>query len=128
MRTGPVVWFIAFATAMSTRALAQTPPVLTPEAPPVPEPIAGYANGGFYLKDPHDWFVIFPKGRLQVDWYNFLNRGDAAPGVEGNSSKDPRPKNTLFVRRARIEIQGTVLGHFDFHIAGEFASTPATGS
>src|SRR3954466_4608819 len=44
---------------------------LPPAVAPPPEPIGGYTNGGFYLRDPHDWFVIFPKGRLQVDWYNF---------------------------------------------------------
>ena len=95
--------------------------------PPPPDPLAGYANGSFYLKDPHDWFVLFPKGRLQIDGYGFLNRGDVPAGVSYNSSKDPRPKSSIFVRRARAELQGTVMGHFDFHIAGEFATTPATG-
>src|SRR5207244_381508 len=61
-------------------------------------------------------------------WFNFLNRGDAPSGVDSNAAKDPRPKDTLFVRRARAELQGTFMGHFDFHIAGEFASTPATGA
>ena len=32
------------------------------------------------------------------------------------------------MRRARVELQGTFIGHFDFHIAGEFTTTPATGS
>jgi hypothetical protein len=98
------------------------------QAPPPMLPLAGYANGNFFLRDPGDWFVIFPKGRLQVDWYNFLNRGDAPAGVIPNSSGDPRPKNTIFVRRARAEMQGTFIGHFDFHIAGEFTSTPAAGA
>jgi hypothetical protein len=98
------------------------------QEPPAMLPLAGYANGSFFLRDPHDWFVLFPKGRLQVDWYNFLNRGDVPAGVVPNSSGDPRPKDTLFVRRARIELQGTFIGHFDFHIAGEFTTTPATGS
>jgi hypothetical protein len=98
------------------------------QEPPAMLPLAGYANGSFFLRDPHDWFVLFPKGRLQVDWYNFLNRGDVPAGVVPNSSADPRPKDTLFVRRARIELQGTFIGHFDFHIAGEFTTTPATGS
>ncbi len=95
---------------------------------PQHEPLAGYANGGFFLRDPHDWFVLFPKGRLQIDWYNFLNRGATPPGVDSNASKDPRPKGGVFVRRARVELQGTMFRHFDFHIAGEYASTPATGS
>jgi hypothetical protein len=105
--------------------VAPPPPAVEPEH----QPLAGYANGSFFLRDPHDWFVLFPKGRLQVDSYNFLNRGDSPPpGVVPNSSADPRPKDTIFVRRARIELQGTFLGHFDFHIAGEFTSTPAAGA
>ena len=108
---------------------APAPPVVSvaPAAPP-PAPLAGYANGSFFLRDPNDWFVLFPKGRLQVDWYNFLNRGDVPAGVVPNSSGDARPKDTLFVRRARVELQGTFIGHFDFHIAGEFTTTPAAGS
>jgi len=91
-------------------------------------PLAGYNSGSWFLRDPHDWFVLFPKVRLQIDWYNFLNRGDAAPGVVPNSTADARPRNTLFVRRARAEVQGTIFKHFDFQIGGEFASTPATGA
>jgi hypothetical protein len=108
------------------------PPLVVPPPPPLErsaEPLAGYTlNGGFFLRDPHDWFVLLPRGRLQVDWYNFPARGDLPAGAEVNSGKDPRPKNTLFVRRARVEMQGTFIRHFDFHIAGEWASAPPTGS
>jgi hypothetical protein len=93
-----------------------------------PFPVAGYGDGNFFIRDPKDWIVIYPKGRLHVDWYNFLNRGDPPAGVDPNSAKDPRPRDTIFVRRARIELQGTVMRHFDFHIAGEYATTPATGA
>jgi hypothetical protein len=68
------------------------------EAAPAYLPLAGYANGSFFLRDPHDWFVLFPKGRLQVDWYNFLNRGDVPAGVTPNTSHDPRPKDTNYLR------------------------------
>jgi phosphate-selective porin len=122
-------------TAPAAVPAAPVPPVVPPALVPVvreplppPPPLAGYANGSFFLRDPHDWFVLFPKGRLQIDSYNFLNRGSAPAGVDSNSSKDPRPRDTIFVRRARVELQGTVMKHFDFHIAGEYASTPATGS
>jgi hypothetical protein len=128
-------------TAPPPPADAAPAPVAPPVAPPVMVvapppahfeppmlPLAGYSNGSFFLRDPHDWFVLFPKGRLQVDWYNFLNRGDVPPGVVPNSSGDPRAKDTIFVRRARVELQGTFIGHFDFHIAGEFTTTPAAGS
>jgi hypothetical protein len=107
---------------------ASAVPIVPPPAVVPPEPIGGYSNGGFYLRDPKDWFVVFPKGRLQVDWYNFPARGDKPAGADSNGPKDPRPKDTLFVRRARVEVQGTFIGHFDFSIGGEFASTPATGA
>src|SRR5262245_56024674 len=74
-------------------------PVVVAPPPPAMLPLAGYANGGFFIRDPGDWFVLFPKGRLQVDWYNFLNRGDVPAGVVPNSSADPRPKDTIFVDR-----------------------------
>ncbi|MGZ3430124.1 MAG: hypothetical protein ACXVCV_25910, partial [Polyangia bacterium] len=95
------------AAPQSAPAALSNPAPLTPsiapqaaQAPPANLPLAGYANGSFFLRDPHDWFVLFPKGRLQVDWYNFLNRGDVPAGVVPNSSADPRAKDTIFVRRA----------------------------
>ena len=93
-----------------------------------PDPIAGYSNGSFFLRDPNDWFVLFPKGRLQLDGYSFRSAVTRPPGSRTTRRPNPRPKSTVFVRRARAEVQGTLFGHFDFHIAGEFASTPATGS
>jgi hypothetical protein len=120
--------------AAATPAAPEAPPTATPapaaaQPPAAPMlPLAGYANGSFFIRDPGDWFTLFPRGRLQVDWYNFLNRGDAPAGVVPNSSADTRPKNTLFVRRARIEAQGTFIGHFDYHIAAEFTSTPSAGA
>lgn len=105
------------------------PPVAPPPAAPVetPSPIAGY-HGHFFLRDRNDWFVLFPKGRLQVDSYLFPVRGDVPMGVDENSARDPRPRSTIFVRRARIELQGTVVKHFDFHLAGEFGTVAATGA
>ena len=96
-------------------------PVLLP-----PEPLAGYA-GTFFMRDPNDWFVLFPKGRLQVDGYFFPSRGDLPDGKANNGAGDPRPRDTVFVRRARAEVQGTFAKHFDFSIAGEFATIPGVG-
>lgn len=107
---------------------AAVPAPPPPAAAPLREPIAGYANGSFFLKDPNDWFVLFPKGRLHVDSYLFPNRGQVPAGVVSNSGADPRPKNTIFIRRARLELQGTFARHFDFSIAGEFATVPAVGA
>jgi hypothetical protein len=120
---------------LSSTAFAQvlTPwdnhqPAPTPsEEPPPAMPLAGYNAGNFFIKDPHDWFVLFPKGRLQIDGYFFANRGDPPP-QGSNSPQDARPKDTFFIRRARAELMGTFLGHFDFSIAGEFATIPAAGT
>ncbi len=130
---------LALLLLVASTALAQTPPEPASAAPLAAapaEPLAGYANGNFFLRDPHDWFVLFPKARLQVDYYNFPNRGDSVTAgsmpmaVQPNSSKDPRNsiRDTIFVRRARVELQGTFMQHFDFHVAGEYATVPATGA
>ena len=87
---------------------------------------AGY-DGNFFIHDSRDWFVLYPKGRLQIDSYNYLNRGDAPAGVASNSTADPRARNTVFIRRARVELLGTMFHHFDFHIAGEWAQLPPAG-
>jgi hypothetical protein len=110
---------------------AQRPPAITPNTQLLPspaEPIAGYANGSWFIRDPHNWFVLFPKGRLQVDLYTFPGRGAPPDGVDPNSAKDPRPKTTLFVRRVRPEIQGIIANHFEWTLGGEFGTVPATGS
>src|SRR5262245_16754060 len=117
-----VLLFVTVAQAQEPSPAPAVEPIFVPR-----EPIAGYANGNFYLKDHNDWFVLFPKGRLNIDPYLFPLRGDRPMGVDPNAQADTRPDNTIFIRRARAEVQGTFLGHFDFHIAGEFASLPATG-
>src|SRR5947207_4775625 len=126
MRRNP----IALASLLfASTALAQVPPEKAAPAPPptvtpapelsppaAAEPLAGY-NGSFFLRDPHDWFVLFPKGRLQIDGFFFPSRGDAP--VAGNPAapapnvaSDTRPKNTIIVRRARVDVQGTFFKHF----------------
>lgn len=122
--------YIALTAALvSATAGAQTPTETPPPTPVVlpREPIAGYSGGTFFLKDPNDWFVVFPKARVHIDWYNFLNRGDLPAGVENNSSSDPRPRNTIFLRRARVGVGGTIAKHWDYTIEGEFASAPVNG-
>jgi hypothetical protein len=100
-----------------------------PPPPPAP-PLAGYSAKNFYLRSPNDWYVLMFKGRINVDWYNFLNRpSEAPPGVVANSPSDPRQslKDVLFVRRARVGLAGTIAHHIDFRVEGEFASVPAAG-
>ncbi|MCU1283101.1 MAG: hypothetical protein JWM53_6647 [bacterium] len=104
-------------------------------APPgtiVPEwsaPLAGYSEKNFFFRDRHSWFVLVPKGRLNVDWYNFLNRPPPPTGVLPNSAADPRAslRDTIFIRRARIGLAGTLVHHIDFRVEAEFASLATPG-
>jgi hypothetical protein len=90
-------------------------------------PLAGYSEKNFFLRDRNDNFVLIPKGRINVDYYHFLNRGDVPKGEVDNGPKDPRLKNGLFIRRARLGMAGTFAKIIDFRVEGEFASLPTPG-
>ena len=87
-------------------------------------PLAGYANGSMFLRSRDSNFVFFPNGRLNVDGYFFPNRGDVHSDAKQDGVNDQRPRDTIFIRRARAEFNGTVFKHFDYMVAGEFASIP----
>ncbi len=150
MRTLKVVLLLLASTSLAMADEPVTPvapvapvvtsvaPVVTPGAPEpkpgdlIPDaqaPLAGYSEGNFYLRDRNSWFVLFPKGRVQVDWYNFLNQPNPPAGTITNDTKDPRNaiRDTVFIRRARIGISGTIAHHFDFKMEGEFATVPSAG-
>ncbi len=76
-------------------------------------PLAGYHNGLMYLRDPHDNFRLYIQGRAQIDAYTFLG-----PGVP-----DSTQKATLFLRRIRPEVTGSILHHIYYMIAGDFGAT-----
>jgi hypothetical protein len=107
-----------------------TPIAVVPSVPPSPyerdedAPVAGYTNGNPFIRSRDSNFVLYPSGRFNVDGYFFPNPGPVPPGVTQDGGNDPRPHNTIFLRRARAELMGTVLKHFDFMLAGEFATTP----
>jgi hypothetical protein len=67
-----------------------------------PERLAGFQDG-FFLRDAHDWFRLYPRARLNVD----LN-GSAGPGVtelkaaDGGTALGPR----VLIRRLRLELGG----------------------
>jgi hypothetical protein len=90
-------------------------------------PLAGYSDKNFFLRDRHSWFVVLPKGRVHIDWYNFLNRGDAPAGIASNSAADPRPRDTIIIRRARLGLAGTIARGIDFRIENDFATQPLPG-
>ena len=87
-------------------------------------PLAGYTNGAPFLRSRDSNFVLFPNGRLNVDGYFFPNRGEPRDSTTVDGTTDQRPRSTIFVRRARAELNGTILKRFDYMIAGEFASIP----
>jgi hypothetical protein len=93
-------------------------------------PLAGYGSRVFFLRDRHDWFVIMPKARINVDWYNFLNRPHPMPGIEPNSAQDAQRaqlRDTIFLRRARLGINGTFFKFIDMKLEIEFAQIPQPG-
>ncbi|HVU50045.1 MAG TPA: porin [Polyangia bacterium] len=83
-------------------------------APVVEEPLAGVSNSNMFLRSPDNMFVFFPNGRLQSDLYFF--KSDAPSGV---------PKNSFFVKRARLELAGWIDNVVYFQVGAEFASAPA---
>lgn len=131
--------------AIPARALADATPT-PPDAPPPPPvegpaflpppppqdataPLAGYSDRNVFLRDRNDWFVLMPKGRLNVDWYNFLNVPAQAPGAALNGPKDTDlpVKDTVFLRRARLGLSGTIARVVDWRLEAEFASLATPG-
>jgi hypothetical protein len=93
-------------------------------------PLAGLSETNVFVRDKHDWFVVFPKGRVHVDGYNFLNRPEPKAGVVANSAQDAaraQLRDTLFIRRARLGLAGTIAGHIDFRFEGDFATVATSG-
>ena len=76
-------------------------------------PLAGYHNGLFYLRDTDDNFRLYLGGRAQVD--ALIPMG---PGVS-----DTALKPTLMIRRIRPEISGEILKRWSFMFAGDFGQT-----
>jgi hypothetical protein len=76
-------------------------------------PLAGYHNGLFFLRDADDNFRLYVEGRAQIDAYIPLG-----PGVS-----DTLLKPTLFLKRIRPELTGEVLKRWSFMIAGDFGQT-----
>jgi phosphate-selective porin len=76
-------------------------------------PLAGWHNGVFYLRDKTDNFRLYLQGRAQVDFYSYAGAGVA----------DTTLKPTLFLRRIRPEIGGELFKSWWFSIAGDFGAT-----
>jgi phosphate-selective porin len=107
-------------------AAAETPPPPPPvqvfgatgDAATVKEqqPLAGW-HGSFFLRDPNDYFRLYPKGRLNLDFNSTFGSGVSdVKAVDGGSALKPR----FFVRRARVELAGEFLQRWSFDLDAEF--------
>jgi len=76
-------------------------------------PVVHAGADGFALESADGSYKLRIRGLLQVDARAFID--DA---VEGNDE--------LLIRRARIELTGTLAKHFDFRIMPDFAGSTAT--
>ncbi|HNS95597.1 MAG TPA: porin [Polyangiaceae bacterium] len=84
-------------------------------------PLAGYHDGRFYLRNRTDYFRLFLRSRLHLDAHSAFG-----PGVEHTDLKP-----TLLLRRARIELAGEIMGHWQWELqfeAGPTAFNNASGT
>jgi hypothetical protein len=114
---------------LPTGHLVVDPLAVGPDDPELTAPLAGYSNKAFFLRDRHSWFVLVPKGRVNVDYFNYLNRPSLPVNVADNGPNDPRSslRDTIFIKRARLGIAGTIARGIDFRLEAELASLAAPG-
>jgi phosphate-selective porin OprO and OprP len=121
--------------AASAHAQPQPPPPASPPAPPQPDgkveaaaneepPLAGW-HGVFFLRDPNDWFIFYPRGRMHWDITAF-----AGPGVSDLKAPDGGTalSTRLFARRLRFELAGTFFKRFDFLMGVDFGGQPLSNA
>ena len=109
-----------------------------PEPPPAPAPLpveatgnagrggelAGW-HGSFFLRDPHDNFRLYPRGRLHIDFNGFAGPGvSSVKGVDGGTALASR----LFVRRLRLELAGEFFKRFSFILTTDLGGQPLTNA
>jgi phosphate-selective porin len=119
--TAPVTIPATPAPALPAAAAPTAPPELVAPLPPAApanaalgndgNPLAGWHNGVFFLRDSSDNFRLYIQGRAQIDFYSY-----AGPGVADVASLKP----TLFLRRIRPEIGGEFFHNWWFNIGGDF--------
>lgn len=76
------------------------------------DPLAGISDNTFYVRSPGNEIVLFPQGRVQVDYYGY-----ARPTPQ-------MPENTVLLRRTRLELNGDIGPWFFFYIGGDFSLGP----
>jgi Phosphate-selective porin O and P len=84
------------------------------------QPLAGW-HGVFFLRDPGDYFRLYPKGRLQLDFHSTFGSGASeVTAPNGGSALKPR----FFVRRARVELAGEFMKRWTFDMDIDFGGQP----
>ncbi|WP_437315963.1 porin [Sorangium sp. So ce385] len=80
------------------------------------QPLAGW-HGGFFLRDANDTFRLYPKGRMNLDFYSTFGGGVSdVSATSGGGALKPR----FFVRRARLELAGEFLKKWSFDVDVDF--------
>lgn len=105
---------------------AEAPPPLPPAFPSESRdggrPLAGWHNG-FFIRDPKDYFHIYPRLRIHLDFNSYLGPGvnDVSAADGGNSLK-----TRFFLRRLMPEMAGYFLKRWTFN--GGFEVTQPLGN
>jgi Phosphate-selective porin O and P len=105
---------------------ADTTPIPPPLAPAFAAEAQGEAapkvalagwSGGFFIRDPDNYFVLFPSALIQTDFYSFVGPGvSRVPATNGGAGLATR----LFLRRARIGLGGEFMKRWLFNAEIEF--------
>lgn len=90
-------------------------------------PLAGW-HGNFFLRDQNDYFRLYPRGRLHLDFHSFF--GPGVNGENGVSAADDGNslKNRLFIRRLRLEVAGEIMKRVQWYVSVEFGGQPLSNS
>lgn len=98
-------------------AATPAPEVKPEEAKPAepPHANAGFGNEAFFLRSDDDNFILVPGGRFQMDWF----------GYQGGAKQ---PFNSFTPKRARLEVSGTFLKHFDYQLGTELTGGAPTAT
>lgn len=116
------------------KTITPEPPGAPPRAFPLLEtevtdatsgpPLAGW-HGSFFLRDKNDYFRLYPRGRLQVDFLNSFGEGvqDVTAADGGNALK-----SRLVIRRARVEVAGEFMKNWSFHMSIEAGGQSLTNA
>jgi hypothetical protein len=120
----------ALATPMAPAPAAEPPPIApAAEPPPIAEasvgPVIAGWHGSFFLRDPGDYFRIYPKMRAEIDFNSYfgpsVSKVTAASG--GNALK-----SRLFIRRLNFEMTGEFLKRWTFYAGVEIGQPVANAN